>query len=243
MGEYEFRFVQRHMLKESDKMLPWHEFKAETAGSVAFRVTNPEDATKAVSLNEDAVRPVKEKPKEIGTLRQYPACETKTIASGIPTKKPVPMLPEVPHLEVGTFDLKKWLESKPRSFADLPELRPADKGDPIYLTLLGPWQTTGWSVNLREIEWKDKDAIIRVDFWGDNGARLLNVNHPSVNCLVIPLKAPPGDYHVKVEWTFLNAAQFPSPGEQYTPLDPSKFGEDDPINAIKKKSQAKVTIK
>jgi hypothetical protein len=241
-GEYEFRTVHRHM-RMDDKTEQWHQFKSELVGKMDFLVTDPRDKikTKAVLLKEDDLRDAKDKPAGLGSYRQYPECQSKTIVTGIPTKDAV-TAPDVPRLEAGTFDLKKWSESNPRSLADLPKLKPAEKGDPVYATLLGPWQTTGWVVTLREIEWKDKDAIVRVDFWSDTEEGR-HKDQPSLTCLVMPLKAAPGDYRVKLEWTFLSASRSPTPGELYTPQDPAKAGDNAPINQFNKKSPVKVTIK
>ncbi len=234
VGEYEFRLVQRHLHMDGETK-PWYKLKSESAGSVKFRVTNPEDAIKtaAVLLAEEKLSEVKDAPG-LGTYRQYPEYEPKVVPSGLPADM------VAPRVEAGTADFKSWQGSNPLKLENLPKLHAPEKGDPVYLTILGPSRNAGEGLTLREIEWKDKEAIVRVDLWHDSGARYGNVI--TTPYLVIPLHAPPGDYRIKVEWTFLLAPRYPDLGQTYAVQDPTKFGDQDPFKDFDKRSETKVTI-
>jgi hypothetical protein len=271
-GEYEFRTVHRHMLMDA-KTQPWYQFKSELAGSVEFRVTNPEDEikTKAVLLEEQALREPKEKPKEMGSFRQIPVGEAAVFTPGkpgIPTdlRQWVQRPPDIrdspplapgkgelqPGMAVGTFDWQKWTARGPIALDNLPQFGPLAASTPAYVSILSPPLNSGETMTLREIRWKDKEAILYVDVWRDSLPRAENAI--SVHHLLVPLQTPgksvdgkwqtaPGDYRFKVEWTVLLAPNAAGPGELYTPQDPTKPGEKDAYKELLKRTEANVTIK
>ena len=113
-----------------------------------------------------------------------------------------------PGLRVGWFDLPKWLAANPANLGDVPGLQLPLKDQPIYAVVLGPSLDTGMWLTPRSIEWQDKKAVLRVDVWRDNEARLQNLKQwplLSVPLFNGPGLMKPGDYQVEVEWTWLRA--------------------------------------
>jgi RNA polymerase sigma factor (sigma-70 family) len=235
-GEYEFRLIQRHMFMDIEKR-PWSKFKSKSEGTAKFVVRIPDGnrESRAVLLREDEVRELREKSEAFGTTWQDSEYETKVVPSGIPAGI------ALPRVEIGTADFKSWQGSNPLKLENLPKLREPEKGEPVYLTILGPVLNTAEALTLREIEWRDQEAIVHVDLWRDTGPRFANAL--TTPYLVIPLHAPTGDYHIKVKWTFLMAPQYPQPGQVYTEIDPAKFGDKEPLKGYETRSEATATIK
>jgi hypothetical protein len=150
---------------------------------------------------------------------------------------------------LGAFDLDKWTESMPKTLDNLPELQEPAAGDAVYATVLSPSLNSGEWMSLRAIEWKDKEATLHVDLWQDDAGRKDNVI--SMHYLVVQLQTPgkledgkwqtaPGNYSVKVAWTFLRARDYRNPGEPYAPENPNKVAD---IKQLLDHAAAKLTIK
>jgi RNA polymerase sigma factor (sigma-70 family) len=91
---------------------------------------------------------------------------------------------------------------------------PPEEGKPVYVRVEGPILVNG-RMNLREIEWKGRRVILRVDLWQDNFKKPTDFIRLPI--LVVPLSPAgfadgPGQYEVQVEWNLL----YDKDGKLYT---------------------------
>jgi hypothetical protein len=153
-----------------------------------------------------------------------------------------------PGLFVGALDFPAWLQTNPTTLSDLPPLKMPEPTSAMHAVILGPSLNMGEAMTMREVEWKGKEAIVRVELWQDDGPRLKNI--PFWPLLVVPLQPPtkeeagrvrlaPGEYTVRVEWAFLRA---PSIGGLYVLPDPTK-GPGPASKVLREKSEQKFTIR
>jgi hypothetical protein len=90
----------------------------------------------------------------------------------------------------------------------------------VFAVVLGPQLNTGEWLTLREVEWQEKRAVLRLDLWRDSEPRKKNLVESPI--LVAPLGSPAGrlgagDYTAEAQWFLLRA---PTNRDPYTPEKP-----------------------
>jgi hypothetical protein len=238
-GDYELRLVRREMFMDTRLSPPLYEFQSAQAEVVPFAVGDASlpgllkgEKPAALTLDRDAATPRWQRPAAqsfslwgLGNLDAFPA----------------------PGLRAGTFDLTAWSAAKPATLADLPRLQTPKVQDPVQAVVLGPSLNSGEWLTVREVIWKDKEAVIRVDVWRDDAGRFGNAPyHPLV---IVPLQLPKqpddlsravlGKYQVRVEWTLLRA---PNNRQPYSVEDRTLPAVGDLWKALESKSTATFKI-
>jgi RNA polymerase sigma factor (sigma-70 family) len=209
---YELRIVWRDLYQDAAKGSLFHECRKQAIGSIRFQVLGAGDPapkdSKAPSLQQKDLKEVEVPAEQRSWLRQRVTDPLK-----------MDLLPEPElnrdagmELRVGAFNQDAWRATNPKRSADMPTLTPPPRSskDPVYAALLGPVLNSGDGMTLREIAYKDRQVILRMDVWRDAGERRRNILQQPL--LITPLTVPgPGEYKVEVEWTFLRAASHQDP--------------------------------
>ncbi len=224
-GNYDLHIVWRTMLAETGKTAPLSRIQSVKTGQLRFSVSRaitaipkPGDGLGHLStLKESGFRAREVAPEDGKRLWQKPVSWERQLDGGGQLRG----LP-APGLSVGTFDLVRWLASQPMNLGNLPPLQQPASGQPTYAVILGPTLNTGEWLTLRDIQWQDRQAVIRVDLWRDNEGRRQNIT--SSPLLIVPLwnpagLLPGGKYTVKVEWSLLRAVNNREP---YHPEDTTR---------------------
>jgi len=225
-GEYDVRVVWRKLMLDVEKEDTHYRWNEVLAGRLKVEVNK-------ASAKADAATPalLQEGDFHKGTVPEGEGIRDwrRSASWSVPLQWDMNRnrLPKL-GLRVGTFDLVKWLESKPRTDQELPTLNKPVKGSPVYALVLGPSLNSGEWTTVREVEWKkDKDTkviVLRVEVWRDDGERLRNVPH--LPLLVVPVdESSPGDYRVEVEWYTLRAQTSRDPYRPEDPTKPNKIAE------------------
>ncbi len=245
-GKYELRFVWRGLFRDASKQREHYAWNTTRAGRIDFTVEKKDaepTAGKVSSLADADLKLFEPAAADRGRLWQRGSNWFRPLAMG----KDLNGLP-APGLFVGALDFPAWLQTNPATLSDLPRLAIPEATSSLHAVVLGPPLSTGETMTLREVEWKDKDAIVRVEVWSDDSPRLKNI--PFWPLLVVPLSPPtkveanrsrlvPGDYTVRVEWSFRRA---PGTGGLYGLPDPTK-GPAGAAKDLKEKSEQKFTIR
>ena len=245
-GKYDLRFVWRSLFRDASKRREHYACDKLHAGQISFAVEKADavaPAGKVSSLAPGDLKLFEPKGAETERLWQTPANWFRALGQPMERDK----MP-APRLFAGALDLPAWLQSNPKTLADLPRLGQPDATSAVHAVVLGPELNSGEQMTLREVEWKGNETVVRVEVWRDSGPRAKNITFfPALAVyLNLPTKIEanrvrnvPGDYTVRVEWSFLLA---PSPGGVYQAADPTKS----PLvltKALKERSEQKFTIR
>ncbi len=157
---------------------------------------------------------------------------------------------------VGTADLATIWKKTPATMTDIPRLRAARSGEPVYLSVLGDPLNLGEHMTLNGVYWTGRKVTVLIDLWRDSGERGKNIIRTPL--LFIPLRegagrtiTEPGDYEVEVKWSLLYSPNGFGPGALYTRYSPEAI-KDAPvapgvkanlINLNKNASTTKFTIR
>ncbi len=245
-GQYELRFVWRGLFRDAAKQREHYAWNSTRAGRMEFRVEKKDaeqTAGKVVRLADPDLKHFEPAAAERGRLWQRTSNWFRPLGQG----KNLNGLP-APGLSVGALDFPAWLQTNPTTLSDLPRLGVPAATSSLHAVVLGPQLSSGEAMTLREVEWKDKEAILRIELWHDDSPRLKNI--PFWPLLVVPLSPPtkmeadrvrlvPGDYTVRVEWSFRRA---PTTGGLYVLPDPTK-GPAPVAKDLQEKSEQKFTIR
>jgi hypothetical protein len=221
-GEYEVRVVWCGLLQkmhalEDGQPDPCSRLDGRKEGRLSFTVLRKEDAEPdfVPALRGDALK------APLVAVDEQSRCWQRPIADDSSIVRPN----EIAHpngLQVG-----RYVGDRPGASRTLGKVEPVKAAEPVSAVIVGPRLNSGEKMVLREVEWKGKEAILRVDLWRDHGPRDKNI--VSTANLVAALNLPPrpdgkpgehavGEYKVRVEWTLLRA---PNLGEPYVVEDPN----------------------
>jgi RNA polymerase sigma factor (sigma-70 family) len=216
-GDYELRIVRDSMHLDLVKgRADHHHLVGRQVATLKFTVSKKDltDDGKAFSLAQTDLRAGEFSREEHDRAVQSLGASTYTLRNDVKEDQ------LVGGLEVGTFDFAAWDKMPPAQRAR-PTLKEPTANDPWYATIVGPELNSYEGMTLREIEWKDKEAILHIELWTDSGERTKNI--PFFPLLVVPLEKPvapggkvaAGEYAVRVECTVLHA---PASSGEYRPL-------------------------
>jgi hypothetical protein len=206
-GDYDLRIISRVLFRDIQNESLFYEYKKVRIGKLKFQVVGTREAApKLAKLQPGELKQVEVTPEERQWLRQRPTDLTQLDLR--PDRPP----PEGTGMEVraGWFNREEWLKTPPRRTADMPVLADTAGKGLLYAAALGPALNSGDYTSLREIAYKGKQVVLRMDVWRDAGERRRNIIQQPL--LVAPLLVSvPGDYRVEVEWTFLRGANHEGP--------------------------------
>lgn len=112
-------------------------------------------------------------------------------------------------LRVGRLDTGVWRPQREGPIP-IPELTPAESGRLNYVSILGPPMRGTDTLVLREIEWIDRRAILRVELWRKAGQNeelptFRPVLVESISPVLKRTAMPAGHYTLEVKWSLLFA--------------------------------------
>jgi len=220
-GPYEIQILWRDFFAETGQTAPMYRLRSLKTARLKFSVIRALVGVPGPGQEQAALVGVKEKDfqtREVPagkSLWQRPICwqrpmDWNALRSGLPAAG----------LSVGSFNLAAWLPAKLTQAVNLPPLEAPSADKPAYAVILGPQLNTGEWLTLREVEWQDKRAVLRLDLWRDNEVRKQNqVGSP---ILVAPLgelvgRLAAGEFTVESQWSLLRA---PTNRDPYLPEKP-----------------------
>jgi hypothetical protein len=209
-GTYELQVVWREFFFQHNRDrasgLEQYELRATRRAGLTFHVGSGDTIVPVTDtrLWEKDFKPVDTTSEARGTYRQVPRFWTARLdTSGNADAVPKPGL-RIGSLEYGAFSGE--LNDLTEYAALCGKLAPPARRKQTYAVILGQPVDTGDTMLLREVKWKGREVVLRVEVWTDSRRRLQNTRHtPLLIAAVGHRFFPPAglrEYTARVEWVW-----------------------------------------
>jgi|GEM_PF-4167341 len=201
-GEYTLHYEVQERFMNFQKNDPNYRPSTLTFGKTPVRVATVagQEPCPIIPLKALATKPVAEKARQRLLQLIFPT----VVQTADPGAQGLPAA-----LRVGRLDTGVWRPQR-EGPVPIPEMTPAEAGRLIYVSILGPPMRGTDTILLREIEWIDRRAILRVELWRKAGQSaelptFRTVLVESISPVVKRTAMPAGNYTLEVQWSLMYA--------------------------------------